>query len=220
MICRACTKPNSVHVEFCTGCSFPAKKEDIARLPDNIFLQMINGEDVGTTVRYRNDELLVFDDKFGVSEHHLDVIPIKVYDNITVLDGSHADMLDRLVAAGKAELTRRNIPWLKGLSMDDFLSVGYNYPVSVKHLHVHVILAPFKHNKILQYPRWHSHDKVVGDLRKHGRVILYSDVVDDAAGAAVYARAMAAQDRANKLIAAAASDGANAKAEGASAAAK
>lgn len=38
LICRACTKPNSTNVTFCTGCSFPSTVEDIQRLPDNIFL--------------------------------------------------------------------------------------------------------------------------------------------------------------------------------------
>jgi hypothetical protein len=37
LICRACAKPNSCDVSFCTGCSFPSQPEDVQRLPDNIF---------------------------------------------------------------------------------------------------------------------------------------------------------------------------------------
>jgi hypothetical protein len=39
LICRACTKPNSTNVTFCTGCSFPSTVEDVQRLPDNIFVR-------------------------------------------------------------------------------------------------------------------------------------------------------------------------------------
>jgi hypothetical protein len=46
IICRACTKPNAPNATFCTGCSFPASKWDLQRLPDNIFLEMVNGKDV------------------------------------------------------------------------------------------------------------------------------------------------------------------------------
>lgn len=41
-------------------------KEDLQRMPDNIFLELIKGVDIGTTVYYRDDNYLVFDDKFGV----------------------------------------------------------------------------------------------------------------------------------------------------------
>jgi hypothetical protein len=111
-----------------------------------------------------------------------------------------------MYAAGRNELLRRNIPWLKGTeravraahgtgkgkerctctglraggrlvgsgqNIDEFISAGYNYPVSVKHLHVHMMVPPFKHNKILQYPRWHPHSKVIDDLKRLGKVQIY-----------------------------------------------
>ena len=43
---------------------------------------------------------------------------------------------------------------------------------------------------LCQYPRWHSHEKVLRDLRQHGRVITYQERPDDAEGNAVYQRAM------------------------------
>jgi len=201
IVCRACTKPNSVHVPFCTGCSFPATKEDIQKLPDNVFLAIVNGSDSGTPVLYRDEEMLVFNDKFGVSSNHIDVIPIKVIDDITSLTKDHVGLLERMYECGKKLLMARNIPWLQGQNIDDFISAGYNYPVSVKHLHVHLIMPPYTHNKILQYPRWHSHAKVVNDLKTHGAAQLYNKTPNDAEGKAVYDRAMAAQDKARELIA-------------------
>lgn len=199
-ICRFCTKPNSVSVAFCTGCSFPASKWDIQRLPDNIFLEMVKGKDVGAKVHVRNEQLLVFDDKFPVTDHHLDVIPTAVYDDITKLNATHIPLLEAMYAAGKQQLLSRNIAWLKGQDIDAFISAGYNFPVSVKHLHIHVMLPPFKHNKVLQYPRWHSHAKVMRDLKAHGKVILYETTPNDAEGKAEYDRAMANQDKAKALI--------------------
>jgi len=202
IVCRACTKPNAPNATFCTGCSFPATKWDLLRLPDNVFLQVIKGEAVGTKVHYRDEKVLVFDDKFGVSDNHIDVIPIAVYEDVTVLTAAHVPLLEEMYATGKKQLESRNLPWLKGQDIDAFISSGYNFPVSVKHLHVHMILPPFKHNKILQYPRWHNHHKVVADLKKDGKVHLYNEHPNETEGKAEYDRAMKNQEKALEIIAA------------------
>jgi diadenosine tetraphosphate (Ap4A) HIT family hydrolase len=201
LVCRACSKPNAIHVTFCTGCSFPSSKWDIQRLPDNIFLELVKGKDIGAKVHFRDNEVIVFDDKFGVSDNHLDVIPCTVYDDITVLTKEHIPVLELMYQRGIEEFTKRKIPWLQGQNIEDFVSSGYNYPVSVKHLHVHMILPPFKHHKILQYPRWHSTQKVLGDLKKYGKVQLYEQQPNDAEGKAVYDRAMENEKKALELIA-------------------
>jgi len=201
MVCRACTKPNALNVNFCTGCSFPSTQWDIQKLPDNIFLELVKGVDVGAKVHYRDDEILVFDDKFGVSDNHLDVIPTAVYDDMTVLTAEHIPMLELMYKRGRDEFLKRKVPWLEGQNIDDFISSGYNYPVSVKHLHIHMILPPFKHHKILQYPRWHNHRKVIADLKAKGKVQLYDKHPNDAEGKAEYDRAMDNEKRALELIA-------------------
>ena len=66
----------------------------------------------------------------------------------------------------------------------------YNFPVSVKHLHLHMVLPPFAHAKVFQYPRWHSHAKILSDLRTHGKVIPYADQPNDEEGKEEYGRAM------------------------------
>jgi len=53
-----------------------------------------------------------------------------------------------------------------------------------------MVLPPFRHAKVFGYPRWHSHKKVVSDLKTHGRVIPYSEAPHDVEGAAEYKRAM------------------------------
>lgn len=67
---------------------------------------------------------------------------------------------------------------------------GYNFPVSVKHLHLHMVLPPFKHEKVFQYPRWHPHEKVLKDLEEFGEVRDYERYPNEEEGAAEYARAM------------------------------
>jgi diadenosine tetraphosphate (Ap4A) HIT family hydrolase len=168
------------------------------------------GQDIGALVHYRDADSIVFDDKYPVSANHLDVIPTLVYQDITVLTREHIPVLERLHALALEEFKRRNIAWLpahdevdpsKPFDLASLLTAGYNFPVSVKHLHLHAVLPPFKHEKVFQYPRWHAHNKVMADLREHGVVKLYEQgrAEDDAEGAREYERAMANSARAKQL---------------------
>jgi hypothetical protein len=62
IVCPACSKPNSISVHFCTGCSFPTTTKDIQQLPDNVFMNIILGKDT-TVPLFRNEDYLVFNDK-------------------------------------------------------------------------------------------------------------------------------------------------------------
>jgi len=180
----------------------------LQRLPDNIFLELVKGMDIGTTVYHRDDDFLVFDDKFGVSSHHLDVIPTKVYADLTSLTAESIPMLERLYELGKQEFIRRQIPLFSPtddgkeapLNLDDFIVSGYNYPVSVKHLHLHMVLPPFRHEKVFQYPRFHPHKKVIADLKRYGKVKTYSEFPDDQEGKEHYASAMEKHQIVSKLM--------------------
>lgn len=188
IVCRMCAKPNAPEQRFCTGCGFACSKWDLQRLPDNVFLDLVRGKDIGAVVRFRSDEYVVFDDKYGVSEHHLDVIPARVVADIAGLTADDVPMVEELYRLARAELQRRVGP---EAAADSRIMAGFNYPVSVKHLHLHAVLAPFKHEKVFQYPRWHPLKKVLADLREHGRVRTFEEAPDPEAGAAEYARAMA-----------------------------
>jgi diadenosine tetraphosphate (Ap4A) HIT family hydrolase len=190
LVCRACQKPNSIKVDFCTGCGFPCTPDDIEKLPDNVFLDIIRGTNTGTVILYRDDDHVVFNDKFGVSENHLDIIPVEVIEDISSLGVEHVPLLEKLYELGLKEFESRNIELYKGKDLRPYITAGYNFPVSVKHLHLHMVLPPFKHHKVFQYPRWHSHEKIVNDLKTHGKAILYSDAPNEAEGTEEYNRAI------------------------------
>jgi diadenosine tetraphosphate (Ap4A) HIT family hydrolase len=211
-ICRACSKPNSEAVDYCTGCNFPSQPEDIQKLPENIFLQLVHGEDIGAVVHHRDAHLIVFDDKYPVSDNHLDIIPTEVYADCTTLGREHIHMLEQLYAAGRREMASREIPWLAAATaasdapetvLDSFLTCGYNYPVSVLHLHLHMVLPPFRHEKVFDRggPRWHSHAKVLADLREYGAVRTYKEYPNAAECETEYQRAMNNSAKAQKIIA-------------------
>eukprot|EP00455_Lapot_gusevi_P017581 TRINITY_DN1943_c0_g1_i1.p1 TRINITY_DN1943_c0_g1~~TRINITY_DN1943_c0_g1_i1.p1 ORF type:complete len:241 (-),score=76.83 TRINITY_DN1943_c0_g1_i1:77-799(-) len=189
-ICPACDKPNALEVDFCTGCSFSLVDWDIELVPDNIFLELVQGKDIGTIVHHRCEKYLVFNDKFGVSKYHVDVIPCEVFADVSALNGSHVTMLEEMYQLGLQHMRNQHVDYLQGHDLEDVLVAGYNFPVSVKHLHLHMVLPPFTHEKVFQYPRWHSHAKVVRDLREHGRVIPYQEAPNDEEGAAVYNKAI------------------------------
>lgn len=102
-----------------------------------------------------------------MSSNHLDIIPVVVIDDVLSLNSSHIEMLDNMYKLGLDEMKRRiaskqntHIGLFDANNLEDYVVAGYNFPVSVKHLHLHFVLPPFTHEKVFQYPRWHSHKKV------------------------------------------------------------
>lgn len=197
-ICPACTKPNRLGAHYCTRCYFPHDEWDIAKLPSNVFLDIIQGKYTETPVLYRDDNIMVFDDKFGVSKHHIDVIPIEVIEDISNLDGSHVDLIEKMYKVGKQMLVDRKVELYEGYNMDDLLVCGFNWPVSVKHLHLHLVLPPFFHRNCFKSARWHSYSKVINDLKTHGKVLMYKDHPNDEEVKGEYDRAFAIHDMLTK----------------------
>jgi diadenosine tetraphosphate (Ap4A) HIT family hydrolase len=99
-------------------------------------------------------------------------------------------MLERLYELGLKELESRNLELFKDKNLGQYVTAGYNFPVSVKHLHLHFVIPPYKHQKVFQYPRWHSHEKVINDLKTHGKVILYTEQPNDQEGIEEQRRAL------------------------------
>ena len=52
------------------------------------------------------------------------------------------------------------------------------------------LLPPVKHHKVFQYPRWHSHEKVMHDLKTYSKVRTYDQYPNDEEGAKEYAHAI------------------------------
>lgn len=157
-------------------------------------MDIIEGRYKETVIHYRDNDFLVFDDKYGVSENHLDVIPTRVIEDITKLTANDIPMLEKMYQLGVNELKRRKIKYYENLNIEDYVLAGYNYPVSVKHLHLHVALPPWFHRKCWATQRFHPHHKVIHDLKKYGKVRLYWDYPDEEAVKREYERAMKNMD--------------------------
>lgn len=208
--CPACDKPNNIQVDFCTGCGFPLVEEDVIQLPDNIFLDILQGR-VETVILFRKEGTAAWNDKFGVSRNHIDVVSEEPIIDITTLNETHIPLLNKMYQYGLEEISNREevkrlIHLLKeyqnnqsentidkefeNVTIEDLVTSGFNFPVSVKHLHLHMVIPPFKHRKVFGYPRWHSYDKVISDLERNGKVTIYDQVPNDEEGNAVYQKAI------------------------------
>eukprot|EP00741_Cyanophora_paradoxa_P020087 tig00021234_g19388.t1 len=181
--CRLCHKPNLLDVASCTRCGFDLVEDDVVNVPDNVFLGIAQGhiDENFQKILARNDELLVLCDLFPMAETHLDVIPVAPLVDLTHLTPAHVPFLERMRDAGVAALRRSGNPYLPLMEaapggLASFITVGFNFPVSVPQLHLHVLLPPLFWRPIFLYPRWHSFEKVVSDLRRHGRVITNQEV--------------------------------------------
>jgi len=185
LICPLCTKPNTLAVTFCTGCGFGLCPEDAQPDSENVFWALVQGKDIGCVVLSRDAEIIVLEDKYPCSEHHIDVIPTRQIFDITNLKKEDIPMLQQLYSKGVEVLSKKI-----GKIDPDAIFAGFNHPVSIAHLHLHIIVPPFSHEKVLQYPRWHPLKKVVNDLTTHGTVQTYDKFPNQAAGDEEYARAM------------------------------
>ena len=158
-------------------------------------MDIITGVNKETKMVYEDEEILVFNDRFGVSVHgeHIDVIPRQVITDVTELTREHLPLVRRLYSIGLEHLKTRGFCERNGIEPDElenWITAGYNYPVSVKHLHLHMVLPPFKQEKVCVYPRFHGHQKIVSDLETHGRVIVYQEVPNETEGAQFYENAI------------------------------
>uniref|UniRef100_A0A6A7G4H4 thiamine phosphate synthase n=1 Tax=Hirondellea gigas TaxID=1518452 RepID=A0A6A7G4H4_9CRUS len=189
-VCPLCQKPNALQVTQCRPCSFPLSEWDITGVSSNPFLRIISGEDSLTEVVYRDSEVIIFNDQFGVSAHHLQSVSTASYSGVTVLTEEHIPLLERFYELGIKELESRNLAEYQSRSIRDHVVAGYNIPGSVEHLHLHLVLPPFHHENVFEYPRWHSHAKVIHDLKTSGRVIPYAEVPNVDEGRIVYENAI------------------------------
>ncbi|ELR24964.1 UBA/TSN domain containing protein [Acanthamoeba castellanii str. Neff] len=180
LICPVCEKPNHPAVASCTGCAFVLSPWDAAKVPANVFLDLVQGKDIGSRVCYRDEHIIVFNDKFGVSDVHIDVIPTWVVEDITHLTKDDIPMVKRLYEMGLNEIKQRNLARFQGKNVEDYIVAGFNMPVSVKHLHLHMALPPYNHEQVFLFPRWHPYAKVLADLELHGEVRLYHDHPNEA----------------------------------------
>jgi len=186
LICRVCEKPNTITVPVCTSCGFRLSKWDVAKV-ENVFLKIINGEK-SHKVLYRDELIVIFEDKFKISDIHLDAIPVDPIVDISHITALHIPLIERLYHKGIEVLNEmvKDIPLYSNKKIEDILITGFNLPVSVQHLHLHLVLPPLYNVNSFKHPRFHPYSKVHQDLLAHGKVVSYHAAPDPVAGELYY----------------------------------
>ena len=218
LLCPACNKPNNINVQFCTGCGNDLTPWDAACVSANVFRDLVNCilsksfNASSIPYCYNDDQSVVLDDQFGVSKYndaHLDVLPMEMIDDISNLNKTHIPLLKHMYKKGIDVLCSRKSQRFEQENSstvdnkDDkmkedvrdvyekYVVAGFNYPVSVPHLHLHLVLPPFTHDKVFGYPRWHSFDKVISDLENFNAVRTFDKFPDEVQGSELHKHIMA-----------------------------
>lgn len=179
LICPTCEKPNRYGATECTSCNFALSKYDSQVSESNVFLDIVSGKDVpGTNILLRSDKAISFDDKYPISQMHIDVIPVEIIKDISELTEKHIPLLKELYQCALDSLKLKKNPMFEDKNIEDYLIVGFNYPVTIEQLHLHAALPPYAHTNVWQYPRFHSLQKVLDDLARHKKVLTY-DVTEN-----------------------------------------
>eukprot|EP01114_Cavostelium_apophysatum_P022094 TRINITY_DN7883_c0_g1_i1.p1 TRINITY_DN7883_c0_g1~~TRINITY_DN7883_c0_g1_i1.p1 ORF type:complete len:276 (-),score=51.20 TRINITY_DN7883_c0_g1_i1:23-850(-) len=175
LVCPVCHKPNILPTKYCGSCAFALQPIDVQQVPENPFLSIIANPLDEHVVLFRDKDVIVFEDKFSISDYHLDSIPVEVIRDLTLLRREHIPLIEKMYSTGVTSLKKLNHPALKVEDFEKIIIAGFNYPVSVYHLHLHLILPPLYHTNAFKHPRWHSYQKVLNDLKDHGKVITYHE---------------------------------------------
>jgi len=107
LICPWCQKPNMFGSAACTSCNFELCQYDV-QLSGNVFLDIVNGIHVeGTNILLRRDRAIVVDDKYSISQMHIDVIPVQMIKDISFLRQEHIPLLEELYNSGLEALQKK-----------------------------------------------------------------------------------------------------------------
>lgn len=171
--CPICKKKNIISTKTCTYCNCVLLKElHMEEAPNNNnFINVILGKDIEHKTFYQDDKICIFDDKYPAAQYHLLAVPIEPIIDITCLNRDHLPLLkylyEKSIETIKSMLISDNI-----IYKNEDIKAGFNIPVSVDHLHLHIILEPIKIQGGFVPPRFHLFDKVYNDIITHGHVII------------------------------------------------
>lgn len=168
--CPSCNKPNILTSRKCGSCEHPLSLKNISEYDPNIFQKIISKEIIHE-IYYEDEQILIFKDKFPISPYHLICIPKIVIKDIRQLSSHDLNLIIKMYSKGVQTLKEMNIPEFENKNLEEFLTSGFNLPVSVEHLHLHLVLPPFTHTNGFKKPRFHEYQKVIKDLKKFGHVI-------------------------------------------------
>lgn len=104
---------------------------------------------------HRDSQVVVFGDKFRISDYHLDAVPVSRIVDITQLTSEHIPLVEALYKYGLESLAKFDIPLMRGKNLEEWVIAGYmitsfhlhftgklttifrfNVPVSVPYLHL------------------------------------------------------------------------------------
>ena len=200
--CPACSKPNTASVTACTKCSTPLDGIPLEETAGTAFDALLRALDAldppsaafpraveGHTVRRVSADAVVFDDKYKIAPEHVLAVPRRRPDL------EDAGRLGRADAPLVRHLWREAHAAMAGRGRGPLLS-GFNLPVSVPLLHLHMVRAEgLAHTRCFEAPRFVPTAQALHSLAATGRVqpLAGPDDIYHAENVAVWSREKASQ---------------------------
>jgi diadenosine tetraphosphate (Ap4A) HIT family hydrolase len=85
-------------------------------------LKVLNLNKIDTTVLYRDENCLIFDDEFPISYIHICIIPIEVIEDITELNEKHIELIEHMYHKGVENIKNRNLELYKNENIEEIFS--------------------------------------------------------------------------------------------------
>ena len=153
---------------------------------------------------HRDEEMVMFHEKFGVCKNHITIVPTKTIHGIQSLKQEDIPLLEAQYAMGMSELGRRTkeILAFKTIPEEEIPSVvvaGFFHPSSLEQLQLHMLLPPFRTERVCAHPKWHPYEKVIRDLNEHQKVLSFDEHPDPEEGERLQSAAVALHRRFKEL---------------------
>ncbi|KAI9183277.1 hypothetical protein H9P43_004194 [Blastocladiella emersonii ATCC 22665] len=102
-------------------------------------------------IEYMDDEIAIFHDRSPSAVFHLQAVPRAHIKNINALDASHLPLLRNLESHARAVLAQPSFQ--AEFKPNSKIYLGFHIPPlnSVHHLHMHVLVTPFKFTRKFKY---------------------------------------------------------------------
>ncbi len=74
---------------------------------------------------HRDSQVVVFGDKFRISDYHFDAVPASRIVDITQLTSDHIPLVEALYKFGLEALAKFDIPLMHGKNLEEWVIAGY-----------------------------------------------------------------------------------------------
>ncbi|CAK9066209.1 Pentatricopeptide repeat-containing protein At2g31400 [Durusdinium trenchii] len=133
-----CGKPSALLLEKCSYCGEALGDHHIAPLKRDPLLTAVLGTGTKTSddfeELYRSFQFLVLKHRYPVGEKHLLVLPKGTFYDVRQLRKRDMPMLEKMYQKGLEYLDAPGRP----------VACGFSYPADYNHLHLHLVLPPFR----------------------------------------------------------------------------